>query len=226
MTIDLTTILSSWPFWTAVTVVAVILILRGPFVALLDRTRRVRLFGTSVDASAQPRQVPQPPDLFPKETERVGPQGDPRTATDELLRNIPRTDYTTLRERQLEDTLRQLGISPDPEQKARALIAVAAVSGVSIEFELLNSVIWGSQIKTLQVVNVAPTKPENLRPFYEQAASVFPEAYKAYTFDQWIDFLLRQGVIEMNQGQAVITLKGRSFLTYLAHEGKSFDRAG
>jgi hypothetical protein len=165
MDFNLTTILSSWPFSIVVMVVAVVLILRGPLSALLDRTRRVRVLGTSVDASAPPRQVPQPPDLLPKTS---GPLGDPRTATDELLRIIPRTDYTALRERRLEENLQHLGISPDPEQKARALLAVASLTTVSIEFEHLYSGIWGSQIKALQLLNTGPTAPEDLHSFYDR----------------------------------------------------------
>jgi hypothetical protein len=33
MTIDLTTVLSSWPFWTAVIVIAVVFILRAPLLS-------------------------------------------------------------------------------------------------------------------------------------------------------------------------------------------------
>jgi hypothetical protein len=43
---------------------------------------------------------------------------------------------------------------------------------------------------------------------------------------QWLGFLSQWGMIEVSQGQGAITLKGRSFLVYVAHEGKSFERAG
>src|SRR5262245_27250305 len=121
MNLDLTAVLSSWPLWIAVMVIVVILILRGSLVALLNRTRRVRFPGGSVDASAQPRQVATPPELLPKEVERAGasvPQ-DPRTATDELLRHLPRTEYITLREQWLEEMLKKVGVRADAEQKAR-----------------------------------------------------------------------------------------------------------
>ena len=71
---------------------------------------------------------------------------------------------------------------------------------------------------------LAPTA--QFRPLYDQAALAFPDAYKAYTFERWLDFLSRQELIEVKSDQALITLNGRSLLMYLAHEGKSFERAG
>jgi hypothetical protein len=50
--------------------------------------------------------------------------------------------------------------------------------------------------------------------------------YQNYTFEAYIAFMTAAEIIAVNAGNVSITLKGRTFLTYLVHDGKTLDKPG
>jgi hypothetical protein len=138
----LTAVLISWPFWTAIIVVTSVLILRKPFASFVDRLRGFKAWGASLDAGpAEPQTrseagTPTPTALLKHEAE-TAPKKAPRDVVDDVLRHLPRAEYFAMREEQIEQQLGQLGISEDPQQTARVLIALTASASVGNEFEPL-----------------------------------------------------------------------------------------
>jgi hypothetical protein len=64
----------------------------------------------------------------------------------------------------------------------------------------------------------------SLKAHFDKAAADNPNTYAGYTFDQWRNFMLTHGLFLDRPGDAIeITLRGRDFLTYMAHWGWSAD---
>ena len=59
-----------------------------------------------------------------------------------------------------------------------------------------------------------------VKTFYDRAVVDYPEAYQAYTFAQWLQFILDQQLAIQYPSQMIeITHKGKDFLKYLTHWG-------
>jgi hypothetical protein len=228
----LTAVLTSWPFWTTVTIIAALLILRRDLRVLFGKARRFTAFGTTFEATEQ-RQAevasPTPDSLLQTEAARVPAAGrSARDVADDILRRLPRSEYVTFREAQIEQALEAAGVAGDAGQKSRVLLAVAASSAMAADFNRLYSLIFGGQLKILQALNAGALPTDRLTPFYEAAATQHPEFFASYRFEQYLDFLTRQELIlrQPDDDNIAITLKGRTFLVYCAHEGISLERAG
>jgi hypothetical protein len=150
----LTAVLISWPFWTAIIVVTSVLILRKPFASFVDRLRGFKAWGASSMQVQPSRRLDPKPEhrcrpRFWKHEAETAPKKAPRDVVDDVLRHLPRAEYFAMREEQIEQQLGQLGISEDPQQTARVLIALTASASVGNEFERLYNMIWGSQLRIL-----------------------------------------------------------------------------
>jgi len=198
---------------------------------LLGRAIRFTALGTTFEAT-EIRQAEATTSTAASllQTEAAGvpaPGRSARDVADDMLRRLPRSEYVTSLEVQIEQALEAAGVAGDAGQKSRVLLAVAALSAMSVDFERLYNLIFGGQIKILQALNANALPTGRLAPFYEAAAAEHPEFFATYRFEQYLGFLTRQELIlEQPDGNTAITIKGRAFLVYLAHEGKSLERPG
>lgn len=89
------------------------------------------------------------------------------------------------------------------EQIREMLTELAGLVLMAIEFENLYTLIFGSQILLLQDLNSAflTGRPlERAKSFYENAVKTFPPVYQNYSFDQWLTFLVNNGLLN-REGQ-------------------------
>ena len=228
--LNLTAILSAWPVWAAGVLITALVMFRRPIYGFLERSRRLKVFGATVEAS----EVKQAQDVGPTsdallkiEAAKTPTAGrTPRDAADDVLRGFPRSPYVTFREDQIKKALDDLGVSGDDRQAVRVLLALAATSVMAADFEHLYGIIWGSQIKILQALNNGlPAPPGRLIEIYEAAKAEWPSVFaSSSSFEKYIDFLKRAELIQQQGDDFIITLKGRTFLVYITHEGKPTDR--
>ena len=60
--------------------------------------------------------------------------------------------------------------------------------------------------------------------YYDKAKEDYPEVYKTYQFEGWLGFLKNEQLIIHHPSEMIeITLRGRDFLKYLTHWGRSAD---
>ncbi len=230
VTIDLTPVFTSWPVPAAITVILVLAIFRRALVDLIARIRHVRAPGTAIDATGQKTPAQSTPTealLRPEAGEAPVAKTDARTAVDELLRRLPRTTYFTQQEEALLQLLKERGIADDPTQMTRALLGIAAHAMTIWDMEMLYNSIFGSQIRILEMLNTSGARPiSDLRAVYDEVAREYSSTFDGYPFERYLAFLQNAAFVEVKEQQAFITLKGRTFLVYLAHEGKSTNRFG
>ena len=82
--------------------------------------------------------------------------------------------------------------------------------------------IFRSQILSLTELNARGGRLPlaAIRAHFDKATIDFPETYKTYTFDQWINFMLTHSLFITHPGDIVeITVRGRDFLVFMAHWG-------
>lgn len=95
-------------------------------------------------------------------------------------------------------------------------------------FERTYNFIFGSQILLLERLNSSPLSMDDLKQFYERARDAFPEIYKNYTFEQWLNFLESFTLITRTQDGSLfaITPRARGFLRYIIDNGYTTQKAG
>src|SRR5262249_46537463 len=77
--------------------------------------------------------------------------------------------------------------------------------------------IFGSQLQLMALMNVDIGVPPNIaKGVYDTAKTAYPEVYRSYTFEQWIGFLQKTGLIATApNGNYVLTTYGRGLLNYI-----------
>jgi hypothetical protein len=107
----------------------------------------------------------------------------------------------------------------------RNLAFVQAVAAAERTYRL----IFGSQLLLLRALNVgAPKTDLELRPFYETAKKKNPKFYGSYSYEEWRNFLLDQGLMVHDKDRDVygISVNGRSFLGWITGQGLNEGKAG
>jgi hypothetical protein len=181
--------------------VVVIFAFRQPLTRFLERANKISRAGIE---AGPPRQEPE--ELTP-------------SAADELLRTFDNA-LLVQHEDSIRSDLDKRNIH-GPERERVLLRFLAAVVLVG-QFDRSYSLIWGSQMVALQLINSAGASRldiETLRSLYEEAAKREPETYRNYSFDQWLGFLVASSLITRDTQKVTIRLEGREFLRYVVERG-------
>jgi hypothetical protein len=108
-------------------------------------------------------------------------------------------------------------IGSNPGDQAEALVYTVASLNIQLAQERNYNAIYGSQLRLLaQMTSSAGVSPAVTRQVFEEAKAAYPEAYRTYTFEQWIGFLQASGLCAIAEnGNYVLTPFGRGFLKYI-----------
>jgi len=191
-----------WPVTVLVIAIVFMLLFRRDVSSLLARIQRIGRNGIHA---------------LPSEAQKATEQKSP---AEELMRTF---DSITLREKE-RSIKKDLEDKRLPQQETiDVLVRHLAATQVALRFEFINKTIWGSQILILINLNSKPMgeTPEMLKPFYEEAAKTYPDAFSNYTFDRYLDFLVSASLIIFQNGRYLITNLGRDFLGYLVATGQT-----
>jgi hypothetical protein len=109
----------------------------------------------------------------------------------------------------------------DPTQRERVLVRVLAVWQLVAAFEQVNARIFSSQISLLHAANDSPnglTRTQVI-PYLEYSLADETEKDDPERFDEYVGFLLRNRLIELNGENYKITPLGKELLVYQIHHG-------
>jgi hypothetical protein len=114
-----------------------------------------------------------------------------------------------------------------PSELTDLLIKHLAVCQLVLRAEFLYRTIFGSQIALLKAANMfGPRDREQMLQFYDAAKNKFPLLYQSYSFEQYLQYLLLQGLLMQEaSGKYVITMAGKEFLKWLAEVGATENKA-
>jgi hypothetical protein len=121
-------------------------------------------------------------------------------------------------EQRIYDALAQLNIQTDSE-KVKVLAKHHANLQIRSAYSEINRLIFGSQLALLQALNVQSQPVERLISFYESAKQRYPDFYKTYSFESYINFIKSVRLVKTEGGKFFITTFGRGFLMYLIESG-------
>ena len=194
----------AWPICIAggVVVATFLGIFRTQIAALLDRTTKISKDGLQTAQALQP-QLDQP-----------APLQQALDNTSALVRQEEERVRTYVRDSKIER----------PEEQVSLLTRHLAILGILLEFERLNFNIFGSQLYALHDANTFPDglPLSRFHDLYDGAAKAYPATYDGYTFEQWCDFMVRQSLVTIDADRATITQKGREFMAFLIHSGRTY----
>ncbi|WP_348741308.1 hypothetical protein [Tenacibaculum sp. 190524A05c] len=94
-------------------------------------------------------------------------------------------------------------------------------------FEKMYDSMYGSQIRLLQRLNHMTTESkEDLKLYYNYAKDNFPNTYKNYSYDAYLNFMFAQGVIIQENGTENISISviGKDYLRYLLEANLSLEK--
>ena len=192
-----------WPAAAVILVIFFLIVFRKDISALLRRAQKIGKNGIQIFA-------PQSQG-FPEK----------KSSAEELMRAF---DSLTLleKEKSIKKDLESRGLL-NQQEVIDVLIRHLAVAQMSLAFEYINKLIWGSQLEILVHLNAKPQgePPDMLKPSYENAALTYPTAFAGYTFDQYLNFLVSTKLITFREGKYFIANFGRDFLAYLVNTGQT-----
>ena len=115
----------------------------------------------------------------------------------------------------------------EPEKKVSLIYEYSAFLYIVNNFVSIDHMIYGSQIKLLQLVNTLQRYTLiDLQYLYNKAKEKFSPYLDNYSYEDYIGWMKSNELITVNEDQSVaITLKGRDFLNFLVKMGRPFDRA-
>lgn len=196
----------AWLAWPGVVLIVIIIFLflfRRDISALLGRIQKISRNGIQVSSS------------------QIQKATDQKSSAEELMRAF---DSITLREQEksIKKDLENKGLSSQQET-IDILVRHLAATQMALRFEFINKIIWGSQVAILVNLNSKPLGEtfEMLRPFYQEASKIYPEAFTNYTFDQYLNYLVSANLVILKDGKYFITTLGRDFLGYLVATGQT-----
>jgi len=114
-----------------------------------------------------------------------------------------------------------------PDERQADLIRSLAIWQISWSFETINYSILGSQLQLLGALNSQQLTMQQVKAYYDVAASSAPEYYKSHPFENWFGWLAATIKLVSVAGNFVaITEDGREFIKYVVTRGYPLSRFG
>lgn len=151
---------------------------------------------------------------------QVNPQGDVTNPTGHVnIEDFYRTyDNVLLKEWEQNVRTQSSKFAPgaDRENFLTRLLATLITLGI---FEITWLQIFGSQLRAIRKLNSRMLTLEELRHYYDEGSTAFPNLYENRPFEVWLAFLRNWILLRENGDKMEITIRGREFLKYLDHNG-------
>jgi hypothetical protein len=185
-------------------------------------TRGLSLEAAEVAAAAQEKTPPfSATGLVAIEAERPSAivKDDADTERLRAVKNFDVPPIALMQEDAIRADLGKLGIGQ--EEQIGLLVKHLAVTQLWLRAEMTYRTIFGSQIALLKVLNTtgSGTKAQVLA-FYENAKAQFGNLYAGYSFEQYLNYLVSQGLITAQDPERyIITVAGKEFLKWLTERG-------
>ena len=123
-----------------------------------------------------------------------------------------------------EKNIREVAAQYQPNDREGFYVKLIAVGALSFTYDLIWAYIFKSQLMTMHELNRRLLSTSEIRTYYVGAGTQFPAFYANYSFDQWLEFMRSNMLVIYDQnGRVGITVRGKDFLKYLVHWGRSAD---
>ncbi|RKR12491.1 hypothetical protein CLV91_2623 [Maribacter vaceletii] len=205
-------------FWPLITII-IFLILKEPIKTLINNIKKIGYGGTALETNLVDDQN--------NDTSILELLGD---GNDESYLDNALGMYSNVSIKQAEEIIeKETKISEVDgyQNKLERLQKYSKLLVMFKSFERVYDSIFGSQIRFLQRLNHTSVESKtSLKLYYDNASKNYPEAYKSYTYDRYLKYLHRNGLIimEENDENIQITFFGKDFLRYLIEANLSLEK--
>jgi hypothetical protein len=135
-----------------------------------------------------------------------------------------KTAYASTLQQEIENNTRAAATQNQPNDREGFYVKLIATALPAFMYDIAWAYIFKSQLLLLQELNRRVLLLAEVKPYYEKAASDNSTLYADYSFDQWLGFMKSHVLlIQHPNGMIEITIRGRDFLKYLVHCGRSID---
>ncbi|HZW95703.1 MAG TPA: hypothetical protein VFF64_22335 [Candidatus Eremiobacteraceae bacterium] len=134
-----------------------------------------------------------------------------------------RTAYISPMQAEVEQRMSTTANAAQPNDREAFLLKVIGIGSIAYTYDTVWWSIYGSQLMFLLELNrrQGMLPASKAREYYDKAKSEFPEAYAAYSFDNWATFMVNNILIVRHASDMIeITQRGKDFLKFLLHWGK------
>ncbi len=135
------------------------------------------------------------------------------------------TAYVSSLRPELENNLRAAATQNRPNDYEGFYFDLIAIGLPVFMHDFAWAYIFKSQLLLLNELNRGKMSIAKAKEYYDKAAAENPKPYANYSFTQWLEFLKSHVLINIHTKDGMIeaTLRGRDFLKYLIHCGRSAD---
>jgi hypothetical protein len=126
------------------------------------------------------------------------------------------------------DEMDRLGFTPNDPETIEMLVRQVSFQQILTSFERLYRLIFGSQLRLLEYLNVNGMQDKSTAEFfYTLAFEANAEFYSDFSFDSWLAFLQSSLLIanDSPEGQVAISRFGQDFLIWIVVNQLSKDKA-
>jgi hypothetical protein len=136
-----------------------------------------------------------------------------------------KTAYLSPLEQEAEDNIRIAATQTQPNDREGFYVKIIGIGAMQYAYDIAWAYIFRSQLLLLSELNTKILLIAQVKLFYDKAAAENPIPYANYSFDQWMTFIKTHGLLLHHpNGMVEITVRGRDFLKYLIHWGRSPDQ--
>ena len=199
---------TTWIHLVFLFAVLFLLVFRDQVSSLISRTRKIGKEGLSADP------VPE------KQQEKIETNSE---AVQKLLNMVSDSHLINNLEESIYIDLEDRNISDDTD-KVKVLVNQLAVTQTLLAFEIVYSLIFGSQIILLEKINEVRAQgmeTNAVNQYFDQVKATYPEQLEQWSSARYLKFLLENSLIHHNDGKYYITESGTEFLIWLTKNGRS-----
>lgn len=131
------------------------------------------------------------------------------------------------KEKLVRENLARVATKSD-EERIRLLVRSLAASYLAAEFNQISRAIFQGQIELLVKLNSLPNgiPDKEVRDYYDALRKRTGPFYDGFTFEQFIEFLTKNGLVFHRDGRWLISSYGDEFLKHLVATHQTYERKG
>ena len=204
----------SWPLTTII----IFFILKNPIINFISNIKKFTYGSTEVETNTPNNQNEE--DYL---TELLG-DGQDASNLDKVLAKFSDTTIHSIDEIIKNET--QIDQVDGFQNKYDRIYKYAKLVILIKSAEKIYSMIYGSQIRMLQRLNYSQTESKaELKLYYDNAAKNNPKGYKDYPYEHYLDFLIQNELITMQNDNISITDIGKDFLRYIVEANLTVEKS-
>jgi hypothetical protein len=205
-------------FWPLITII-IFLILKKPIKNLINNIKKIGYGGTALETNLASNQNNDSSIL-----ELLG-DGNDESYIDNALGKF--SDVSIENSEEIIEKETKISEVDGFQNKYERLHKYSKLLVLFKSFERVYDSIFGSQIRFMQRINHTSVESKtSLKLYYDNAKKNYPDAYKKYSYDSYLNYLKNNGLIVFveNDENIQITYFGRDFLRYILETNLSIEK--